>query len=135
VEGPVDKGKVLRMALMHDLPETFIMDLPRPTQHYIGEEAIARGEARAAEELLSPLGRDYLALWREAEEKRTLEARIVAAADKIQLMVKVLEYEAARRGDLRRFWENQYNFPDYGIPQAKALFEAIRRARETQGQG
>jgi len=25
-----------------------------------------------------------------------------------------------------------YNFPDYGIPEAKALFEAIRAAHESE---
>ncbi|HWG91636.1 MAG TPA: HD domain-containing protein [Candidatus Thermoplasmatota archaeon] len=131
--GPhVNKERVLRLALVHDLAESLIMDLPAPTAHFIGKEAIKRGESRAATEILAPLGQAYVDLWHEAEEKKTLEARIVGAADKIQMMTKVLEYERAHRGDLRRFWLNDYNFPDYGIPEAKALFEAIRDAHEKE---
>jgi putative hydrolase of HD superfamily len=126
VEENVDTEKVLRIALLHDIGETLLTDLPWPVKMFIGKEAIADGEARAVDEVLAdaPQG------WREAvsayEDADTLEARIVKAADRIQMLAKSLQYRTQGRGDVQRFWEGTRNFEDYGIPLVRAVLDRLR---------
>ncbi|QDG53184.1 HD family hydrolase [Persicimonas caeni] len=126
VEENVDTERVLRIALLHDIGETLLTDLPWPVKKFIGKDAIADGEARAVDEVLAdaPQG------WREAvsayEDADTLEARIVKAADRIQMLAKSLQYRAQGRGDVQRFWEGTRNFEDYGIPLVRAVLDRLR---------
>ena len=126
IDDDVDTEKVLRTALLHDIGESLLTDLPWPVKKFIGADAIADGEARAVDEVLgdAPDG------WREAvtayEEADTLEARIVKAADRIQMLAKSLQYRSQSRGDVRRFWEEPRNFKDYGIPLVRAVLDRLR---------
>jgi len=118
----IDGERVLRMALLHDAAEAKTGDVPMPSKTPEIEEALHRAEEAIVGRLLRP---DDLPLWKEAERGESLEARIVKAADKIQMMVKVLTYERQRRGDLREFWLNPRNFDDRGIDVAGEVFDAI----------
>ena len=120
----VDGERVLRMALLHDAAEARTGDLPMPSKTKDIEEAFHRAEHAIVERLLDAA---QVALWREAERGDSLEARIVKAADKIQMMVKVLTYERQQRGELREFWRNPKNFDDRGIDIAGEVFDAICR--------
>ncbi|MCU0726679.1 MAG: HD domain-containing protein [Planctomycetes bacterium] len=122
---PVDRGRLLAMALLHDLGEARTGDVPliRKTPD---DEA---REHAAADDLVSGLPSFYREVLDEVRAQESLEARIVKAADKLQMMAKVLAYEAEGRGDLSRFWENPRNFHDAGLPAARALFEAVRAAQ------
>jgi putative hydrolase of HD superfamily len=124
---PVDTEKVLRTALLHDIGESLLTDLPWPVKKFIGAEAIASGEARAVDEVLA----DAPPGWREAvttyEEAACLEARIVKAADRIQMLAKSLQYHSQQRGDVRRFWDEARNFDDFGIPLVRAVLDRLRQ--------
>ncbi|MBJ73085.1 MAG: oxetanocin [Sandaracinus sp.] len=122
----VDGERVLRMALVHDAPEAATGDVPMPVKSPALDAALKDAEATLAARLL---GEGYAALWREAEAQESLEARVVKAADKIQMMIKLLAYEAQGRGALREFWENPKNERDAGLPFAREVFEEIRRRR------
>jgi len=118
----LDGERVLRMALVHDAPEARTGDVPMPYKTPALREALREVEGRIVERLLPPLQR---ALWEEAEAAETLEARVVKAADKIQMMVKMLAYQRQGRGELDEFWENAGNFRDHGIPFARSLHRAL----------
>lgn len=126
VDESVDVERVLRMALVHDIGESMLTDLPWPVKRFIGAEPIADGEARAAGEVLA----DAPDSWREAlgayEAKDTLEARLVKAADRIQMLAKALQYRSQQRGDVRRFFSEERNFDDFGIPLVAAILERLR---------
>ena len=133
---PVDAQRVLRMALLHEVSEARVTDLPYRTMSYIAPAAKSAAERAAARDLLQPVDEAYASLWEEFEVAKTLEARIVRAADKIQMMVKVLHYEREGRGDLTDFWRNvEYNENDWGLELARTLFEDIRRRHEENEKG
>lgn len=82
-EEPVDRARLVEMLLVHDLVEihagdTFVYDDP-------GDKA--EREARAADRLFALLPADQggrlRALWEEFEERRSPEARMAAAIDRI----------------------------------------------------
>ena len=118
----IDGERVLRMALVHDAPEARTGDMPLPSKTAEAAQALGELEERLASELLPDALRGD---WREAEQGHTLEARIVKAADKLQMMIKVLAYEAAGRGRLAEFWENPRNFRDMDLPLAARLYDRI----------
>ena len=89
----LDPLKLLRMALIHDLPEAVIGDLT-PTQK--------TAETRESEEtsishILSLLPKkqreNYLAVWNEYQEGKTKEAEAVRQLEKIEMAMQAKEYE------------------------------------------
>ncbi len=122
----VDGEKVLRMALVHDAAEVFTGDIPMPAKSQALDRALEEAERALLAPVLPPA---MLALWDEAEACATLEARIVKAADKLQMLVKALSYEESGRASLDDFWKNPSSRKDMGLELAKAVFvELDRRA-------
>ena len=119
---PIDRGRLLTLALLHDIGESRTGDVALIEKTAADREA----EERATAEMLEGLPAHYAAAVAEYEAQETLEARIVKAADKVQMMAKILAYEADGNGDLAAFWRNPRNFYDAGLPEAKALFDEIR---------
>lgn len=118
----VDGERVLRMALIHDAAEARTGDVPMPNKSAAVSAALHELEATIVEDLLP---REYRGLWKEAESADTIEARIVKAADKIQMMIKILVYERTRSARLDDFWLNPGNFRDMGLAEASAVYDAI----------
>lgn len=118
----VDGERALRMALVHDAPEARTGDVPMPSKTAALTLALKELESRLADQLLPEA---HAELWREADDAGTLEARIVKAADKIQMMLKVLVYERHHRGHVAEFWDNPKNFDDRGVPVAREVFAEI----------
>lgn len=128
----VDGERVLRMALIHDAPEARTGDVPMPNKTETLSAALHTLEAGIVDDLLPE---PYQALWVESESAATIEARIVKAADKVQMMIKVLVYERWRGARLDDFWANPGNFRDMNLPEASAVYDAIcaRAERERPG--
>jgi putative hydrolase of HD superfamily len=122
----VDGERVLQMALLHDVAEAATGDFPMPQKTAELSEALHRLEAQVAAAILPT---EHAALWAEAETGETLEARIVKAADKLQMMAKALVYEARRGARLGEFWDNTKNFRTMGLERAEELFAEMRRRR------
>lgn len=104
----IDVEKVLRIALLHDWAEARVGDMPRTATQYFGSEARKHAETAAFCDLTEPLGRGddlYPNLYREYEERNSLEARLVKAADVIDLLVEALALERAGGRGLDEFWQ------------------------------
>ena len=105
----VNVEKVMRMALLHDVTEARTGDLPATIKPYFSAEALQAADERIAREMFAPLGEigaSYLALWHEYEARVSLEARIVKAADKLDLLLQAYEYERGGAQMMSEFWEN-----------------------------
>lgn len=105
IEG-IDRGRLLAIALLHDLAESLLGDLPASATRLLGKEAKRRAERDGLESLIGHLPRaaEYLALWDEYTNGTSREARLVKAIDRLELMAQALAYERAGARGLDSFW-------------------------------
>ena len=103
----VNVEKMLRIALLHDWAEARVGDMPRTATLYFGSEARKQAETAAFSDLTEPVDQNavYSTLYHEYEERNTLEARLVKAADVIDLLVQALALERAGGRGLDEFWQ------------------------------
>src|SRR4051812_6951401 len=106
----VNLERVLRVALLHDWAEVRVGDMPRTAIEYFGVEARKRAERSAFMDIVGGLdgggvNEKYNALHEDYEERASLEARLVKAADVIDLLVQALAFERAGVRGLDEFWE------------------------------
>lgn len=89
-EGGADETKILKMALVHDLPETRVSDHSYVQKVYvtnIDEDGAARD--MFAETSIP----DYLDAFREFEARSSIEAKIVKDADNLDVEIELKEFE------------------------------------------
>lgn len=105
----VNVEHVLRMALLHDLTEARTGDWPATIKRFFDKTALHSAEEAMAAEMLKPLGElgaSYLHVRHAYEARTSLEARLVKAADKLDLLLQARVYEAGGAQQLHEFWEN-----------------------------
>nr|ALS89037.1 HD domain protein [uncultured bacterium]ALS91607.1 HD domain protein [uncultured bacterium] len=132
----VDAERVLRMALLHDWAETRVGDMPKTAAIYFGSEARRQAETAAFADLVQGVGSAesaYKSLHADYETRDSLEARLVKAADIIDLLVQALAMERAGSRGLDEFWEilEKADFHLDGAAQeiVTEMLEALRTAR------
>ena len=105
----VDVERLLRVALMHDWAEARMGDMPRTGSAYFSAGARRQAERAAFADIVRGLGANLDALYSELhedyEERGSLEARLVKAADIVDLLVQALAFERAGARGLDEFWE------------------------------
>lgn len=115
----VNVERVLRLALLHDLQETRTGDMPRTVADYYGKDARRRAERAAFDDIMRGLASArsaelYSVLHEDYEERTSLEARLVKAADVIDLLTQALYFERAGARGLSEFWESATR-RDFGL--------------------
>jgi putative hydrolase of HD superfamily len=104
----VDVPRLLRMALLHDWSEARIGDTPKTATDYFGADLRKRAETAAFNDIVREFAAGqalYRELYEDYEQRASLEARLVKAADVIDLLVQVLALERAGARGLDEFWE------------------------------
>ncbi|HKO61428.1 MAG TPA: HD family hydrolase [Pyrinomonadaceae bacterium] len=123
----IDVERVLRMSLLHDWAETRIGDMPRTATHYFGSETRKKAETTAfadivagvtAKTTLTDLHEDY-------EKRQSLEARVVKAADIVDLLVQALALERAGARGLDEFWEVATGADFQLPPEARPVVDGL----------
>ena len=132
----LDTEKVMRLALLHEIAETRIGDIPFTVLDYIPETVKEKGERKAVKSMLEQfenIGEWYQELWEEFEQNETIEAKIVRAADKLELMIQVLEYEKLGYQSLDQFWENDWNQNGFDVnPLIQEIMALLTKKRAEQ---
>lgn len=131
----IDVEKILRLALLHDWAETRVGDMPRTATLYFGAEARKQAETAAFRDIISGADAEtvYTDLYDDYERRASLEARLVKAADVLDLLVQVLALERAGARGLDEFWGVAEN-PEFNLDGAAEqivheLLDSILTAR------
>ncbi|HEU4506905.1 MAG TPA: HD family hydrolase [Pyrinomonadaceae bacterium] len=128
---PVDVQKVLRIALLHDWAETRVGDMPRTGTLYFGSEARKQAEMAAFRDIVAEVDQNhglYARLYDDYEHRSSLEARLVKAADVLDLLVQVLALERAGARGLDEFWQVAEQ-PDFNLEgEAEQIVHELLRS-------
>lgn len=125
-EGLKDTGKIVKMALVHDLSESRSGDL-----HYVSREYSTRNEHLAIQDVLqdTSLNEEMIALWEEYEALNTPEAKVVKDADYLDVDLELQEQEA-RGHTLKQFWKEMRHdvYEKLHTKSAKKLWRLIQKS-------
>ncbi len=121
----LDTLKLLRMALIHDLPEAVLGDL-MPSQKNAQTKEVEKNAIHKILGLLpETLMENYLEVWNEYEEAKTREAKAVRQLEKIEMALQAKEYEnsGSEKKSLERFIKSAKESTVW--PELKKLLSCI----------
>ena len=121
----LDPLKLLRMALIHDLPEAIIGDL-MPSQKTAETKENEENAIRQILSLLPKMQREnYLAVWNEYREGKTKEAKAVRQLEKIEMALQAKEYEkfGSASKSLERFIKSAKDAT--ALPELRRLLSCV----------
>lgn len=104
----LDQNRVVKMALIHDLGEAVIGDIPSNNPDGTTNPASLSKfelEHKALLEILGTIGREeWIAYFEEFAAGKTAEARLVTGIDKLEMALQALEYEQTHNIRLDEFF-------------------------------
>ena len=119
----IDESKLMKMALIHDLTESRTGDL-----HYQSRRYCTRDEKLAAEDIFKGtiFERDFLEIYREYEERKSWEAKIVKDADHLDVDIEIRE-ATTRGGKLPKTWKSHRKmvYKEFYTASAKKLAKTL----------
>ena len=132
----IDVERTIRMALLHELAECTLGDIPQPAFEHLGAATKSQAEKTAVEQLLAPIGgirSMYGGLWDEYEAGDTPESTVVRMADKMEMLLQALEYESVGVSGLDDFWDNVARDASLvETPMFRELLSELERRRPPQ---
>lgn len=107
IDEPVNRERLLILALLHDLAESVTGDIPSPAGPFFPPGVKEAAEEQALSALLEdwPAGEAHVKLWREYQEASTVEGRLVRDADHLEMLLQGDAYERAGATGLDEFWD------------------------------
>ncbi len=130
VDAPLDLGKLLALAALHDLPEALTTDIPTPAWRFLPPGIKTDVERGAMAEMLAdaPFAAEWMTLWEELHGGDTPVARLVHDADKLEMYLQAWVYEQQFGNTfLAEFWATP---PTFHFAEAQGIYEEIRRLRD-----
>lgn len=133
IEEPLDLGRVLSMAILHDLPEGLTTDIPTPAWRYLPPGIKTDVERSAMQEILGTADptQKLLAYWEALHTSEglhaseTAEAHLVHDADKLDMFLQALVYEEQTGNKhLAEFWTVPHRFH---YPEVQAVYDQLRQ--------
>lgn len=124
----IDLGKLLTMALIHDLAESIIGDLT-PADGVDPEEK-SRIELNATKEVLGSFAGEevFLELWKDFELGRSIEGLLVKDADRLEMAFQARMYEKAHGVILDDFYS--YVAERLATEEAKTMLAKLLKGRD-----
>ncbi len=124
---PLQVAHIIQIALVHDLAESVLTDLPKRSTELIGKAVKQQAEADALAQLFRqmPNGAHYCACWQEYADGATPEGRLVRDADKLEMVHQALRYEQTGQRNLHEFWQDH----QWHYPASRNLFDELCRLR------
>jgi len=130
--------RVLRLALLHDLPEALTFDISKSYLEYLGVkgEAIKSELEQAAWKHLikgierSAIRKRYAQLQSEFNAEETIESMIVHAADRLDILLQVVEYrrKGYPKAILADLWKStSQKLTDSKLSSVKKLYKMAAR--------
>jgi putative hydrolase of HD superfamily len=126
IDEPLELGKLLALAALHDLPEALTTDIPTPAWRFLPPGIKTGVEHMAMQEMLTdtPFAASWMVLWEELHAGETAEAQLVHDADKLEMMLQAWVYEQQfGNRHLAEFWAKPQTFH---FAPAQAIYEEIR---------
>ncbi len=119
-----DHEKILKLALVHDIPETRTGDL-----HYLSRQYATRNEFLAMEDIFEETVHkdEMMELFKEYEERKSIESKIVKDADNIDCELELAEMKDTGYS-LGKIWSKsrkEHLYPKLYTKTAKELYNAI----------
>lgn len=132
--GSLDIDRAVSLAIIHEIGECRIGDVPFPALRYLSEKSAA--EQMAVADMmtdLGPTGELTVGLFAEFEAGGSLEARFVRAVDKLEMLFTAAHYEKTGYRALGDFWQNPATFKVFAdFPALAAIAERLRERRVTR---
>ncbi len=132
----LDLNKAVKMALLHDLPESIVGDIISKDKWEAEGKMWKKDkiilERKAMQELASLSGRrEILELWDEFNDMQSPEAIFVEQADRLATILQAIEYykEGNYRKPLPGFWDEKGTSPIKDPELKKLLDSALRKLR------
>jgi putative hydrolase of HD superfamily len=128
----IELGRALEIALLHDLAEVRLGDLPRTAAFYLPAGVKAAAERAILADVLAPLpgAAETLADYQQGASR---EARLVAVCDKLQLVIKAFSYRRAGNPSMDEFFAGLESFDDGGFALVRQLVDELKRRLPASG--
>ena len=138
VSANLDRNKAVSIAIVHEIGETRVGDIPYVSLKYFQNKD--EMETMAINDVLSPLGENIteesLRLFREFEDGSSVEGRFVKAIDKLEMLVTAAEYEKAGFSGLKDFWDNKFTFKSFEeFPELASFADYLLNKRSERIKG
>jgi putative hydrolase of HD superfamily len=130
---PLDIGKLLTIALLHDLPESIVGDLPSPAVDHFPPGAKQQAEKAVLDELLAQLdcAEQWQSYWQEFEDGTSIEGQLVRDADRLDMLLQAHIYEQTTGNRwLDEFWPPPGSSP-FRLLAARRLYEKLMTIRSS----
>jgi putative hydrolase of HD superfamily len=127
-----DEAKIIKMSLLHDLPEARCGDV-----HHISRRYTKRDEHKAIQDMFGNLEKneDLQQLYEEYEKRESIESKIVKDADNLDVDLEIAEQDA-KGNKFRELYEDNRETvaKDYYTETAKKLYKLIVKSNPHQWQ-
>ncbi len=136
----LDACKAVKMALIHDLPEALCGDtVTRISEglQQVSNREKRRREEKSLKEILHNLEKgngaialEIFSLWKEFEEGKSREARLVRELDRLEAIFQAAEYE--RAGNFTVSLQEFYDYADARLHnrELRAVFQQLMQERQ-----
>ncbi len=130
----VDKEKLIKMALLHDLGEVITGDIIIERRELVDikkRDEKERSERVGIRQIFDKIGEgeSYAAIFDEMINRNTLEAKIFWQFDKLEMVIQAFEYEKEQGKDLEEFFigfEKNYTQD----PFVRNIFNDLKKRRK-----